>query len=192
MSDNHSHSQEKQGLLSPFLAQKRYSNISKFISKNDIVLDLGCGSGELKKHLKSKTQYYGLDSEKQWNGSPDHLFKVQVGGNLPKAIEKKKFNVVTALALIEHLKKPVTLFDDASKVLGKGGRFMLTTPHPLGRKAHDLGASIGVFSNHARDEHETFLDRKGLENLANQAGFKLVAYKRFLFGMNQVAVFEKK
>jgi SAM-dependent methyltransferase len=189
---SHSHATESQGLLSPFLAGRRYKYASYFVRQKDIVIDLGCGSGRFKDYLSADAQYFGVDSEKRWTGNPAHLFRSTVEETLPKKLQSKKFTVATALAVIEHLKQPAQLFDTAYKVLSSGGRLILTTPHPIGRNIHDFGAKVGIFSGHASEEHETFLDKEDLASLAEKNGFEMTDYRRFILGMNQVAVFIKK
>jgi hypothetical protein len=66
-----------------------------------------------------------------------------------------------------------------------------TTPHPHGRLPLEAGAALGLLSPHARDEHETLLDRAALEGAGRAAGLSLVLYRRFLLGMNQLAVFSR-
>ena len=111
---------------------------------------------------------------------------------LPDATEK--FDTVIALAVIEHVKKPEYFLAELAKRLkiDKSVRVVITTPHPSMDWIHDLGASIGLFSKHANEEHEELLDRVKLEFVGTKAGLNLVSYKRFLFGANQLAVFEKK
>ena len=184
------YSQEGQGILSPFLRQQRYLQASKHIHATDAVLDLGCGSGRLKEYLHPDTQYFGLDTEKCWNGNQPHLFVNKVEDPLPSVLRKKTFTFVSALAILEHLKQPIDLFVTASKVLPVGGKLVLTTPHPIGRKIHDWGAKLGLFSREASEEHEKFLDRVDMMKIAHRVGFKMIFYRRFLFGMNQIAVFQ--
>ena len=66
-----------------------------------------------------------------------------------------------------------------------------TTPHPHGRFALEAGAALGLLSSHAHEEHEDLLSRKDLEMAGQAAGLSPVAYRRFLFGMNQLAVFSR-
>lgn len=183
--------QENQGIFSPFLRQQRYKRVAQLISQNETVLDLGCGKGALKQHLPDSTIYYGIDTKKHWNFHSDFLFVSKVENGLPKQLSNINFTTITALAILEHLKHPIDLFSTASQVLPVGGKLVLTTPHPIGRKIHDWGAKIGLFSNEASEEHETFLDQLDMIRIAKQAGFKMVHYRRFLLGMNQIAVFVK-
>lgn len=191
-SHSHSHAHETQGLLSPYIAKRRYQVVASKIKSTDIVLDMGCGVGGFKKYLPEKTKYYGIDSEKNWEGKSKNLFQISIGGKMPKEIMEAKINTVTALAILEHLSDPGLLFREASKVIKKGNWLILTTPHPVGRKLHDTGSKIGIFSNHASDEHEDFLDEKDLSRVAKKYGYILKEYNRFLFGFNQVAIFVKK
>jgi 2-polyprenyl-3-methyl-5-hydroxy-6-metoxy-1,4-benzoquinol methylase len=177
--------------LSPFLAKQRYFQVSRLLSEKETILDLGCGAGGFKDYLPAETNYYGIDLVKHWPNDRKNLYVGGLGDDLPKELKNIKFTVITALAIIEHLKKPEILFRDAGNQLESGGKVILTTPHPLGRKMHDFGSKIGLFSNHASHEHETFLDKDDLKRFASSEGFEMISYRRFLFGMNQVAVFKK-
>lgn len=89
------------------------------------------------------------------------------------------------------MKQPEELFSTVAQILPAGGKLILTTPHPLGRKIHDIGARFGFFSKAASEEHEKFLNKDDMVKIAQATGFSLLHYKRFLFGVNQVGVFEK-
>jgi len=69
-------------------------------------------------------------------------------------------------------------------------RIVCTTPHPSMDWIHDIGATLGLFSKHASDEHEDLLGYARLKATGEAAGLSLVTYKRFLFGANQLAVFQ--
>ncbi len=189
---NHSHAHEKQGLLSPFLARKRYKQAARFIRKSDTILDLGCGIGGFRDYLPKDTHYYGVDSESNWGKGSKNLYQSKIGQQLPEELKTKSFTSVSALAIVEHLDNPVDLYEYAHKILEKRGLLIITTPHPIGRKIHDISAKIHLASSHASEEHEDFLDKDDLLRLADKKKFEFVEYKRFLLGLNQIIVFKKK
>ena len=76
-------------------------------------------------------------------------------------------------------------------LLSPGGRLVATTPHPIGRWPLEAGAALGLLSSHAHDEHERLLGKAGLDAAGRGAGLALVVYRRFLLGMNQLAVFSR-
>lgn len=95
------------------------------------------------------------------------------------------------LALLEHLPSPAGALARAAALLSPTGRVVTTTPHPAGRAPLELGARLGLLSSHADEEHETLLGRDALADAGRAAGLALTAYRRFLFGLNQLAVFER-
>jgi hypothetical protein len=120
-----------------------------------------------------------------------HFPKHRFLSRFPAPEEQEKFDVVSALAVIEHVPAPGDFFHMLSLYLNDtlSSLLILTTPHPLGERIHGVGASLGLFSRHANEEHEELLGRKCLELYAKSAGLRLVHYKRFLAGVNQLALF---
>lgn len=93
------------------------------------------------------------------------------------------------LAFLEHVKDPETLLRNYTDFLKPNGMIVVTTPASFGRKFHDLGAAIGLFSKHAAQEHETFLNHQKLAAIAGAVNLQLRVYRRFLLGFNQLACF---
>lgn len=181
--------QGAEGLLSPYLRRKRFEAIMPYLKGR--VLDFGCGSGNLAAYVDSD-KYYGVDID---TGSlqqaalryPEHHFISE----LPNS--DIKFDSIVSLAVIEHVSSPVQFLHTLALYLDKNSasRIVITTPHPTVGWVHDLGAAIGLFSRHANEEHEELLDRGRLDLTGKKASLKLTFYRRFLFGANQIAVFEK-
>lgn len=160
------------------------------------VLDLGCGLTDLPSRLPS---YVGCDR------SPEILLVQRA--RFPSAVffewdfaesdapvglaAQGPFDVVLLLAVLEHVAKPRLLVARAASFLEPGGRLVVTTPHPLGRLPLETGAALGLLSPHARDEHETLLGRAALEEAGRSGGVSLILYRRFLLGLNQLAVFSR-
>lgn len=181
--------QGSEGVFSPFLRSQRIKAARPFIKGK--VLDVGCGTGSLASIVPAKS-YIGVDidaqslavAQKQY---PQHNFQ----SSLPQA--ETKFDTVIALAVIEHTSDPVFFLCELAKrhLSGTDNFIVCTTPHPVVDSVHTVGAKIGIFSRHANEEHENLLDRKRLVTLAYECHLKLVVYRRFLLGANQIAVFQR-
>jgi len=179
--------QGSEGLLSPFLRKQRITAVKPYLTGR--VLDVGCGAGVLAEWVDPQ-DYLGVDIDgvsldKARNANPSHRFST----TLPAAGEK--FDTITALAVIEHVKSPVDFLVMLSAYLEESpdSKIVCTTPHLLLGWAHTAGAKLGLFSRHANEEHEILFDRNKLNAVAESAGLELVLYKRFLLGVNQLAIF---
>ncbi len=181
--------QGSEGLLSPWLREKRFAAAGPYLQGQ--VLDFGCGSGSLAE-LVSSDRYLGVDMDEPSLHQarlqfPQHRFISE----LPQLDEQ--FDSIVSLAVIEHVSDSVGFLRTLAAHLNdtEGACLIVTTPHPAIDWVHGLGAAAGLFSKHANEEHEDLLDRAKLEMGGAKAGLKLISYRRFLFGANQIAVFEK-
>lgn len=182
--------QGSEGMLSPFLRRQRFSAIRSYL--NGSVLDVGCGTGKLAEEV-SADRYLGIEIDLlSLESAKSQFAQHRFQKDLPGATEK--FDTVISLAVIEHVKKPEQFLLELSQHLKaeQSARLVVTTPHPSMDWVHDLGSAVGLFSKHANEEHEELLDREKLELAGKQAGLRLELYKRFLFGANQLAVFERE
>jgi 2-polyprenyl-3-methyl-5-hydroxy-6-metoxy-1,4-benzoquinol methylase len=160
------------------------------------ILDVGCGLTDLAGRLPG---YVGCDRNSVILGEnrrrfPEIVFcdwDVSAVEPPESLVRAGPFDVVLMLALLEHLAEPARALRRGASLLGLGGRLVVTTPHPLGRWPLTIGAALGWLSAHAAEEHETLLSRNGLEAAGREAGLALGEYRRFLWGLNQLAVFAR-
>lgn len=181
--------QGSEGLLSPLLRQKRFNAVKPYLYGR--VLDFGCGSGGLAEFVSSDS-YLGVEIDEfslktAKNRFPSHRFVSE----LPDTDEK--FDTIILLAVIEHVKDPSALLNKLTKYMSSDpkARIAVTTPHPSVDWVHDLGASLGLFSKHANEEHEELLDKRKLKLAGEKTGLRLLTHKSFLFGANQLAIYGK-
>jgi 2-polyprenyl-3-methyl-5-hydroxy-6-metoxy-1,4-benzoquinol methylase len=181
--------QAAEGLLSPYLQRRRIAAVRPYL--NGRVLDVGCGSGALAGFV-SPASYLGVDVDQHSLDLararyPAHRFQHE----LPAAGEN--FDTVACLAVIEHVAEPARFLADLGARLAPspGACVVLTTPHPAAGWLHTAGARVGLFSRHAAEEHDDLLDRARLAELALACRLRLARYRRFLFGVNQLAVLER-
>lgn len=114
-------------------------NITKIAATKHSVLDCGCGSGSLSIYLSRKfnKKTYGLDLsafgiqralELAEKAHADCEFKVaDIENEIP--FEDNFFDVVFMLEVLEHLVYPEKAIKEVSRVLKKGGLFVLVTPN---------------------------------------------------------------
>jgi len=180
------------GLLSPFLRSRRIAAVTPFLDQGRL-LDIGCGTGMLARHVDS-TRYLGVDSDEESiaiakRRFPAHRFLMLA--EFAQSHDKMLFDQIVALAVIEHVDDPQKWLVWLRALLKPGGRVVLTTPHPSVRGFHELGARIGLFSREGAMEHRELINRGRMIQLAETSGFRIRHFRRFLSGCNQRFVLER-
>jgi len=171
------------GLLSPWLRKKRIEISRSYIKGR--VLDYGCGVGMLAE-VCLPDAYLGVDHDKESiqiarKLYPNFRFELDV-------YETEKFDTIVSLAVIEHVSDPEFLLKKFRMMLKPDGCIVLTTPHSAFEPFHTVGAKVGLFSTEADEEHEHLIGFTLMHKFANLVGLRVVEYKRFLFGANQLFV----
>jgi len=182
--------QGSEGLLSPFLRNRRIRAVKRHIQGN--VLDIGCGAGFLA-DFADPENYVGVDPDPESleaarQRNPWHSFR----SRLPSP--DCRFDSIVALAVIEHLTDPGEFLVAMAARLDpvKGSRIILTTPNPRFEKAYKIGASLGIFSRQADKEHQKLLNLTAMELFAARSKLKIILYKRFLLGANQLFILQRR
>ena len=110
------------------------------VPENSFVLDIGCATGFMGAYLKEEKGcvVYGVEERKgEYEKARKVLDKV-IQGDIEKneTIQKvlletrnKKFDVILATSLIEHLKAPENFLKNIKGLLGKDGIVIITTPN---------------------------------------------------------------
>lgn len=122
--------------LNPIFCQNLtvYAYAQKFI-KDKIVLDLGCGEGygamllakSAKKVIAVDYSLLAIQHAKE-NQHADNLEFLQMDLARLK-VNPLSFEVITAVQVIEHLKKPEPFLFTVRSALKEAGVFLLSTPH---------------------------------------------------------------
>lgn len=189
MSDNVHH--ETEGLLSPWIRDLRLKQVARAVPDGARILDLACGAGFLRNHLPAHCKYFGVDvltppQPERFDAYVQTDLSRPAWTDAVRAELPEQPTVLTAIAFLEHLSEPATFLQQCRSLLPDGQGLMLgTTPHPRGRKIHELLASVGICSRHGADDHEDFLGHRELSEAAAQAGGQLIDYGIFLAGLNQ-------
>lgn len=185
------------GLLEPALAALRRRRAERLISKGDRagrILDIGCGACP---HFLEQTTFrekYGVDqlpSQRPMKGIRVERCNLERSPNLPFA--DAFFNVVTMLAVIEHLQDRAAraVLDESLRVLKQGGRLIVTTPAVHSDTILRAMATFRLVSPEEVEEHVNMFSRERLEAALVEAGFRSVRVGYFELGLNLWASAEK-
>lgn len=183
------------GLLSPLLRRWRANAVKKYLKKlrNSRVLDLGCGNSFVLSIIDKSNRYLGVDfclEDNLYVNKKNDLVQL---ANLDLNTQFKKikgtYDVVLSLAVFEHLEMSDYIIKNVIQKIKKGGLLLVTTPSPPAKKVHNIGSRLLLFGRLANKEHKKLFNKEQLSMFFGD--LKLIGYKRFEFGLNQLFVFKK-
>jgi 2-polyprenyl-3-methyl-5-hydroxy-6-metoxy-1,4-benzoquinol methylase len=109
-------------LLSQYAQKKKTDYFLKKISKQDRILEIGCGTGWVRNYLKENgwKNYVGIDLVPP----ADIIGDIRDWENL--GLTEETFDIIIAFEVVEH----VNCLKECYKLLKSGGKLMLTSPVP--------------------------------------------------------------
>ncbi|MDD8026879.1 MAG: class I SAM-dependent methyltransferase [Acidobacteriota bacterium] len=184
--------------LDRFLFRRRMGRIREFVPRDCVLLDVGCGYHfELLKHFRNRLRAgYGADLQVPDLQVPDlqvppiELFRLDLGHDdfpLPEG----SVDVVTFLAVIEHLDDPGPVLGEIRRVLMPRGTLLLTTPTPPAQPILASLCHTGLLRNRDALDHKILYTRARLAAVLENSGLRLVEHRYFQFGLNQFGRAEK-
>lgn len=179
---------QETGLLSPFLRRQRINAVKPYLQGK--VMDFGCGAGHLSQYVD--TGYYGVELSQEIRAYAKSLYPDSMFVSVDDAMQNMaKFNTISMLAVLEHIKNPEKILRDLADKLEPEGQIVITVPNPRFEFVHSIGARIGIVSREADEEHISDVDHEFIESLTKKINMKIRVSKKFLFGMNQLFVLQK-
>lgn len=194
MNRKSSHFQSKEPPSEIILREMRFAIAGRYISENSTVADLGCGyHGKFLHRISAKIKSgVGFDISVSQNQRNKKIRLVR--SNLNKEIRHPyvKFDYVVALAVLEHTENPTHLIKMARKILKKGGKLIITTPHERSKKILEfLAYRLGLISKNEILDHKNYFTNISLRNLISRNKLKIVRLETFEFGYNILCISEK-
>lgn len=104
--------------------------VRRLLAPDSVILDLGAGAGIIEElNFRGEVKKVcGLDPDERVVENP-HLDEGRVGFGEDIPWENNTFDVIFSDNVFEHLESPQAVFDEVSRVLKPGGRFLAKTPN---------------------------------------------------------------
>ena len=175
---------------------KRFSEVSKRISKADIILDIGCHGGLFTSFLVKGTKakkVYGIDVSKEAiklakKRINKGIFRVANAHRLP--FKKNLFDGVFCMEVLEHVENPRTVLNEMRRVMKKGGYGLVLVPTDsvLFKVVWWWWNRVNPVWEHT---HIQSFTENSLDKLIRDAKFKILEIGYFHFGMLKLIKFQK-
>lgn len=176
----------------------RLFDAAKISQPGSSILDIGCAMGSLLEAAKEKgfdpygieISQYSADIARQKIGHD----RIWVGDITKMELPDKKFDVITAVDVIEHTYEVDLFLNTCKRLLKENGHLVLITPvmDSFSRKL------FGRFWHHFNKHHVLFFSRKSIINLLNEYGFTVAMVKgskkavNFIYVKSMVKFYKKK
>jgi ubiquinone/menaquinone biosynthesis C-methylase UbiE len=185
----------KEPFLEPILRRMRVKKVLPAIHRypDCRLLDVGCGWDY--RLLKTVEPFIssgvGIDFKvREMESAKIKTLRMLMTGSLP--FEPESFDIVTMLAVLEHLSDPLRMISETERVLKKGGRLVLTVPSKIAKPVLEfLAYRLHIVSEVEMKEHKQYFNHKDLRGLLCRSGMTIEQHRYFQMGMNNYCVARK-
>lgn len=108
--------------------------------------------------------------------------------------ENESFEVVTMLAVLEHLNYPLEMLKQIARVLKPNGILLLTAPSHFAKPVLEfLAFRLKIVSEAEIRDHKRYYNKCDLSELVSSIPeLTLIKHKYFQLGMNNFAIIQKR
>ncbi len=174
--------------LEPLFQELRIRKIWPHIPLGGTLIDFGCDFEQtlIQRIAPAQKKVIGIDivSDHQQQGNIEII---------PADLEKKlplragSADVITMLAVLEHLTFPERSIAEAFRLLKPGGVFLITVPSPRTEHILPLLAKVHIVRQEMVEQHENYFTHAQLKRLLKKAGFKKILIESWELGCNTFA-----
>lgn len=183
-----------EALLEPVLRQWRLYQVKPWIPPGANLLDIGCGRSAtfLKAVAPHIHQGVGVDFKVQPTQTQNiQTMQIKLAHQLPFA--NSSFDVVTMLAVLEHIEYEKAILLEVQRVLREGGKLILTVPSIWAQPVLEfLSYRVQIIDEAEIRNHKRYYNCDRLKNvLINELNFQNFYHRYFQFWMNNFCTVSK-
>jgi methionine biosynthesis protein MetW len=158
--------------------EKKFNLVSKLITKNSKILDIGCGNAKIKNFLDNP-DYFAVEGNET---AVKELMREKINVKLVDLnkdelpFKKEKFDFILLLDVLEHVANPEKLLSEAKEKLNSTGKIIITMPNDY----HLLNKIRFIFNKHLTEDpfdpygHLHYFPIKSGEKFLLKNGFKIL------------------
>jgi len=174
--------------IEPLLQRLRINKVIREIPLNSTIVDIGCDTTPLMLSMicNDMKRCVGVDIEVE----PKKVGNMElIRQDIQKKIKlpDKSADVVTMLAVMEHLKYPEDIAKECFRILKPGGKLLITVPSPQNKGLLEILAKFQFVRPEMIDQHENYFTHERLYTIFEDAGFDPVRVEAFELGFNTYA-----
>ena len=147
--DEVAHLYDQRDVTYPHVRAELFKNLS--LRKNEVVLDVGCGTGKFLSEL-GRDSLYAVGADISSAILRETIRRIKRRPNLYLArcdaeclpFRRAVFDKIVCTEVIEHLEAPKDLLDEMARVLKPHGKIFLTTPNTLWSPILHIAEKVGI------------------------------------------------
>lgn len=184
---------KKRGRMKPldrFLQRWRYRVVAPYIPPKSVLLDIGGYDGSLFQYLDDRIAKGICVDPLCRSGSVGRFHFLQQSACPHIPLPDASVDVITLLAVLEHVDDKEAMAAETFRVLKEGGRLLLTVPHPVVDEILRIFTRFRLADGIAAEEHHHFHVRRVVPLFCSY-GFVAVKKQKFQGGLNHFFYFKK-
>ncbi len=138
------------------------------------ILDIGCRTGEFLMHFDEKIIREGVELSKSYSEIATERGLSLYSDYLENVHFRRKYDFVTAFAIMEHLARPLEFLNRLHNILKPNGLLLIMIPTYECAKGKILTTMNYRWHMYRPPEHLNFFSRRFLDNYLNEKGIELV------------------
>lgn len=172
-------------ILEPILQNARINKALSKMSFGGVIIDIGCNDPpKLLNTVSYKMEYcIGIDEVVSYSKKGNiEIFHQKIKKEIK--IKSNTADVITMLAVLEHLRHPKDILKECYRVLKKNGTLIITVPAPKSEIILGLLSRLRLIKSEMIDQHENYFTKEDLKALLTNAGFDEFEVNTFELGFN--------